>query len=42
MEQSFGLSVLYAIGVVVWLLFLLLVGLVVWKTEPGLDEESNS
>jgi len=33
MEQSFGLTFLYALGIVIWLAFLFVVGLVVWKTE---------
>lgn len=31
MEQSFGLTFLYGLGIAVWLAFLFLVGLVIWK-----------
>lgn len=33
MEQSLGLSLLYALGVAIWFVFLFVVGLVAWKTE---------
>lgn len=31
MEQSFGLTFLYGLGIMIWLAFLFVVGLVVWK-----------
>jgi hypothetical protein len=38
MEQSFGLTFLYALGILIWLGFLFVVGLVVWKTPKKNDE----
>lgn len=31
MEQSFGLTFLYGLGIVIWLAFLFLIAVVIWK-----------
>ncbi len=33
MEEGIGLTLLYALGVAIWFVFLFVVGLVVWKTK---------
>ena len=44
MEQSFGLTFLYAVGILIWLGFLFVVGIVAWKSEkpPGSIRASES
>jgi hypothetical protein len=41
MEQSIGLTVLYLMGVVIWIAFLSVVWIIKWKTPPKEDSKSS-